>query len=339
MTAERDGISPANVLPGEFEVIRRYFAPLAVGMPGALALTDDACTWQPPVGEELVLTVDALIADVHFLSSDPARAVAQKMLRVNLSDLAAKGAKPIGYLMTVAIDKTVRADWLAEFAAGLAADQQLFGLHLMGGDTVKTPGPLSLTLTALGTVPTGTALRRSGAKPGDLLFTTGTIGDGYLGLQVLRYKFPDLAAEGRRFLADRYQLPEPRLAFGRALRERGLATAAMDVSDGLVADLGHLVSASGCGGVLRSHAVPLSAPAAELVAEQPELLLDLIAGGDDYEILFAVPAENRAAVAALAREMQQQITEIGTCVAGQGLTVTDRDGAAIQLTQQGYSHF
>jgi thiamine-monophosphate kinase len=329
----------AAALPGEFEVIRRYFAPLAQGMPGALDLTDDACTWQPPADEELVLTVDALIADVHFLSSDPADLVARKMLRVNLSDLAAKGAKPAGYLMTIAIDGTIDEAWLRDFIRGLGEDQQTFGIHLMGGDTVKTPGPLSLTLTAIGNVPPGTALRRHGARPGQHLFTTGTIGDGYLGLQVLRHRFLELGHEQREFLAGRYQLPEPRLAFGQALRQRGLATAAMDVSDGLVADLGHLAKASGCGAILRSNAVPLSSPAAELVAQDPEMMMTLIAGGDDYEILFAAPADRSDEIATLAQSLGQRVTEIGECVAGAGVQVVDRDGQAIALAQSGYTHF
>lgn len=326
-------------LPGEFEVIRRYFAPLAQGMPGALDLTDDACTWQPAAGEELVLTVDALIADVHFLSSDPAESVARKMLRVNLSDLAAKGAKPVGYLMTMAVDASVDERWLQDFSRGLAEDQQLFGIHLMGGDTVKTPGPLSLTLTAIGTVAQGTAMRRRGARPGDRLFVTGTIGDGHLGLQVLRHRFLDLGHEHRQFLAGRYQLPEPRVAFGQALCHQHLGSAGMDISDGLVADLGHLAKASGCGAILQSHAVPLSAAAAELVAQDPGLMTSLITGGDDYEILFAASADKTAEILALARSCGHRITEIGECVAGAGVQVVDRDGQTITLAETGYLHF
>jgi len=331
--------SPATRLPGEFEVIRRYFAPLAQGMPGALNLTDDACTWQPAAGEELVLTVDALIADVHFLSSDPADAVARKMLRVNLSDLAAKGAKPVGYLMTLAVNASVDEGWLQEFSRGLAEDQQLFGIHLMGGDTVKTPGPLSLTLTAIGTVPQGTAIRRQGARPGDRLFVTGTIGDGYLGLQVLRHRFLDLSHEHRKFLAGRYHLPEPRTAFGQALRGKHLASAGMDISDGLVADLGHLAKASACGAILHSHAVPLSSAAAELVAQDPTLMMSLATGGDDYEILFAATADRTAELQALAQSCGHHVTEIGECVAGAGVQVVDRDGQIIPLAETGYSHF
>jgi thiamine-monophosphate kinase len=332
--------SPATgSLPGEFAVIGRYFAPLAKGMPGALDLTDDACTWQPPVGEEAVLTVDALIADVHFLRTDPPDLVARKMLRVNLSDLAAKGAKPAGYLMTIAVDRAVDEAWIAAFARGLAEDQATFDIHLMGGDTVKTSGPLSLSLTAIGTVPAGTALRRGGARPGQSLFVTGAIGDGYLGLQVLRNRFFDLSWEHREYLAGRYQLPEPRVAFGQELRRRGLATAAMDVSDGLIADLGHLAETSRCGAILRSADVPLSEAAAELVAAEPVLILDLLAGGDDYEILFAAAPEKRAEIVDLGRSLGLDVTEIGSFVAGDAVTVQDRAGEAIQLSHKGYSHF
>ncbi|HVJ32178.1 MAG TPA: thiamine-phosphate kinase [Terriglobia bacterium] len=333
------GAETAAGLPGEFTVIRRYFAPLAKGMPGALDLTDDACTWQPAAGEEVVLTVDALVAGIHFLRSDPADLVARKMLRVNLSDLAAKGAKPVGYLMTVAVDASVDEAWIADFAQGLAQDQKLFDIHLMGGDTVKTPGPLSLSLTAIGTVPAGQALRRKGAKPGDLVFVTGTIGDGYLGLQALHGRLADISWDHRTFLAGRYQLPEPRVAFGQELRRRALASAAMDVSDGLIADLGHLAEASGCGAILCSDQVPLSDAAAGLVAENPDLMMALLAGGDDYEILFTATADRRGEIEALGQSLQLAVTEIGTCVTGAEVAVTDRDGNIIPLTHKGYSHF
>lgn len=308
-------------------------------MPGALGLTDDVCTWQPGPDDEVVFKVDGLVADVHFLSSDPADLIARKLIRVNLSDLAAKGAKPVGYLMTVAIDPQINEQWVANFVRGLAEDQQRFGLHLMGGDTVKTPGPVTLTLTAIGTVPRGEAIRRNGAKPGDHLFVTGTIGDGVLGLRVLRQQYLSLPGDHRAFLTARYQVPEPRLAFGQALRRKHLASAAMDVSDGLVADLGHLIKASGCGAILHSAATPLSAAAAELVADEPDLLLDLMTGGDDYEVLFAAPPEKVAGVQALARELGEQVTEIGICIAGDTVGVVDRDGQAISLIRSGYSHF
>jgi thiamine-monophosphate kinase len=328
-----------SALPGEFDVIHQFFAPLAAGMPGALGLTDDACTYLPVPGEELVLTADALVADVHFLSSDPPDLVARKMLRVNLSDLAAKGARPVGYLMTVAIDATVTSAWLAEFAAGLARDQQEFGIHLMGGDTIKTPGPLSLSLTAIGAVPTGRAMRRHGARPGDRLLVTGTIGDGYLGLRILRNEWLELPFAHRDFLAARYQVPEPRLAFGQQVMAAGLATAAMDVSDGLVADLAHIAETSGCGAVIRADKTPLSAAATEILAENPGLLMSLITGGDDYELLLTARPEAVPQIQAIGAQLGLGVTEIGEMTADGAVRVIDRDGNALELAQRGYQHF
>src|SRR5690349_12024169 len=225
------GVGNRAPLPGEFALIRKYFAPLAAGFSGALDLEDDAATYAVPSGCELVLTADALVEGRHYLAADPADLVARKMLRVNLSDLAAKGAKPVGYLMTTALGPDIDEDWIAKFAAGLDADQKEYGISLMGGDTVATPGPTTLSLTALGLVPTGRALRRRGAKPGDRLFVSGTIGDGILGLKVLKGELFDLSADQRDALADRYHLPQPRLALGATLLAGGKVTAAMDVSD------------------------------------------------------------------------------------------------------------
>ncbi|MDY0883224.1 thiamine-phosphate kinase [Dongia soli] len=328
-----------DALPGEFETIRRYFAPLAAGMPGALDLTDDACTYLPPAGEELVLTADALVADVHFLRNDPADLVARKMLRVNLSDLAAKGAKPVGYLMTIAVDNTITSSWLANFARGLAEDQRRFDVHLMGGDTIRTPGPLSLSLTAIGTVPAGRALRRRGAQPGDLIFVTGTIGDGYLGLRVLRADWPDLSFGHRQFLTDRYQLPEPRLALGREIMAAGIATAAMDVSDGLVADLGHIAETSGCGAVIHAERTPLSGAAADLLSHEPDLLVKLITGGDDYELLLTIRRENAARLREIAGKAGIPVTELGEMTDSGSVRILDRDGAPLDISQRGYQHF
>src|SRR4051812_17503092 len=198
------GVGNRAPLPGEFDLIRKYFAPLAAGFSGALDLEDDAATYQVPSGHELVLTADALVEGRHYLASDPADLIARKMLRVNLSDLAAKGARPVGYLMTTAFGPDIDEAWIAKFAAGLGADQQEYGIALMGGDTVATPGPTTLSVTALGIVPAGRALRRKGAKPGDRLFVSGTIGDGALGLKALRGQLLELSSAHREMLGDRY---------------------------------------------------------------------------------------------------------------------------------------
>ncbi|HVY97946.1 MAG TPA: thiamine-phosphate kinase [Dongiaceae bacterium] len=315
-------------LPGEFELIHRYFAPLAAGFPGALGLEDDAATYQPPAGHELVLTADALVEGRHYLASDPPDLIARKMLRVNLSDLAAKGAKAVGYLMTTAFAPDIDEDWIAKFVAGLAADQREFGVALMGGDTVATPGPTTLSVTAIGIVPQGKAPRRNGARTGDKLFVSGTIGDGALGLKVLRGELLDLDPAHRQALADRYHLPQPRMQLGAALV--GAAHAALDVSDGLVADAGHIAEASRCGVVIHADRVPLSAAAQEALAGDLDLLPAILAGGDDYELLFTASAW---------RPEWKGVTEIGEVVAGEGVRVLDRDGGEIALARRGWQHF
>jgi thiamine-monophosphate kinase len=318
-------------LPGEFALIRRYFAPLAADFAGAVNLEDDACTYRPPNGHELVLTADALVEGRHYLAADPPALIARKMLRVNLSDLAAKGAKPVGYLMTVALGPEIDEAWIQHFAAGLAHDQREFGVSLMGGDTVATPGPTTLSVTAIGTVPEGRALRRGAAKPGDKLYVSGTIGDGALGLKVLRGELFDLDARNRDALAARYHLPRPRLELGAALQKSAGVHAAMDVSDGLVGDAAHIAEASHCGLVIRADRVPLSPAAQEALAGDLDLLPVILTGGDDYELLLTAQGP-------ISRH-STPVAEIGEVVAGEGVRVLDRDGAEIVLAQRGFQHF
>ncbi len=314
-------------LPGEFALIGRHFRPLAG--PGALDLSDDAAVFMPPPGRELVVAADALVAGVHFLPDDPADLVARKLLRANLSDLAAMGADPLGYLMTVSAPKHTPEAWFAGFAAGLAQDQREYGLRLLGGDTTSTSGPVSLSLTILGTVAPGQALRRSGAMPGDGLWVTGSIGDGALGLLAARGELPD--PDG--WLAGRYRLPQPRLELGRRLH--GIAHAAMDVSDGLVQDVGHLCRASSVAAEIDADAVPLS-PAA---ASCGRLALCLT-GGDDYELALAVPPVRDAALLAAARAAGIAVTRIGGFREGAAhVSVRYADGRGMRLGQGGWSHF
>jgi thiamine-monophosphate kinase len=332
--------SPAP-LPGEFELIRKYFAPLAANTSGAAGLQDDACTYRPPAGFDLVLTADALVENRHYLAEDPADLIARKMLRVNLSDLAAKGARPVGYLMTLALGPGIDEAWIAKFSAGLAADQAEFGFSLFGGDTVATPGPTTLSVTALGQVPAGGALRRGGAKPGDRLFVSGTIGDGFLGLKALRGELRGLPIALLDALASRYHLPQARVALGPMLQAQGAVHAAMDVSDGLIADAGHIAEASGCAITIRADAVPLSPGAEEALAQDLDLLPQLLTGGDDYELLFTAPAEAARDLAAIAMKCGVPLTEIGEigAGAGAGVRVVDRDGQEIPLTRRGFQHF
>jgi len=325
---------------GEFQMIARYFAPLTRGQPAALGLSDDAAVLTPPAGRELVLTADAMVSGVHFLASDPADQVAQKLLRVNLSDLAAMGAEPLGYLLTCTWPKDTEESWVAAFAAGLAADQAEFGIAVLGGDMTSTSGPLTLSLTALGHVAPGRALRRSTARAGDLVYVSGSIGDGALGLLALTGRLPGLAADAAAALAERYRRPQPRLALGQALSAQALATACLDISDGLVADLGHICETSGLGAKVEAAAVPLSAAAEAVLADDLALFPLALTGGDDYELCFTVAPAAAAAVPALAVRLGLPLTQIGVMTAGQGgVSALDRDGQPLALERAGWTHF
>lgn len=322
-------------LPSEFELIRRYFAPLAG--PGSLGLTDDAAVLQPRPGWSLVATTDTVIAGVHFLNHDPPDLVARKALRVNLSDLAAMGAEPLGYLLVTALPASTDEGWIARFTRGLSQDQAEFAIPLLGGDTAATPGPLSLTITALGQVESGRALLRSTGRPGDRVYVSGTIGDGAFGLKVAKGGGAGLSGPARAYLVDRYRLPRPRLALGRKLV--GLASAAIDVSDGLAADLGHVCEASGVGAVVEAARLPLS-PAARAIIEAGEgSLVEAVTGGDDYELLFTAPAEAKPSLARIAAELDLPLTQLGEIRAEPGLAVLDAEGRPLALGVGGYRHF
>jgi len=333
---DRDGpADAAATLPAEVALIARHFRPLAG--PGALGLTDDAALLDPPPGRTLVLAADAMVAGVHFLPDDPPETIGRKLLRVNLSDLAAMGAAPLGYLMTTAFPPGTSESWLAGFVAGLAADQAAFGLAVLGGDTVSTPGPMALSLTILGHVAPGRALRRAGARAGDEVWVSGSIGDGALGLRVLQGR---LEADAAGHLVERYRLPRPRLALGAALA--GLARAALDVSDGLVQDLGHLCRAGAppCGAEIAAADLPLSDAARAALAAEPGLLPLLLSGGDDYELLFAVPPEAAGAVRAAAAAAGVPVARIGRFLPGPPeVRVLGADGRPLALPQAGWSHF
>lgn len=327
MSRSPQGQTPPRAEPREFALIARYFTPLAGE--GALGLTDDAAMLAPPAGRDLVLSADAMVAGVHFPPDDPPDLVARKLLRVNLSDLAAKAADPLGTLLTLAAPKGTPDAWFASFSEGLARDQAAFHCPLLGGDTVSTPGPISLSLTIIGTVASGGMVRRKGAAAGDGIFVSGTIGDGVLGLAVLRGELADETGE----LVGRYRLPTPRLG----LRHAGIASAAMDISDGLVQDLGHLCSVNGIAAEIDAAAVPLS-PAAR--AAGPRWLARCLTGGDDYELLLAVPAAAEARLAGRAREAGISLTRIGRFVAGAPeVSVRGPDGAPMTFATPGWSHF
>jgi thiamine-monophosphate kinase len=319
----------------EFERIARFFAPLAAE--GALGLLDDVALISGPAGEDYVLKTDAIVEGVHFLPDDPPDQVAQKLLRVNLSDLAAKGAEPVGYLLMTALPFSRDEAWLDSFARGLAADQAAYGIGLLGGDSVATVGPVTLSVTAIGKVTAGRAVLRRGARPGDLVFVSGTLGDGALGLVALRGGLRALTTAQQAFLADRYRLPQPRLALGRRLA--GLARAMMDVSDGLIADLGHLCKASDVAAVVEAALLPLSPAARAAIALEPARIMAALGGGDDYELLFTAGPAAESALAALSSETGVPITRIGRIEAGAGVRVLDATGTAITMPAGGYRHF
>jgi thiamine-monophosphate kinase len=314
-------------LPGEFALIARHFRPLAG--PAALGLEDDAAILMPPPGRELVLSADAMVAGVHFLPDDPPDLVARKLLRVNLSDLAAKGATSLGYLLTVSAPRGMPDSWFREFAAGLAQDQAEFGIALLGGDTTSTPGPVSLSLTVLGHVAPGTAVRRAGARPGHGIWVTGTIGDGALGLAVAQGRVADPSG----FLLARYRLPQPRLGFVIG----GIASAGLDISDGLVQDLGHLCRAGSVAAEIEAALVPLSEAAREAGAG---CLATCLTGGDDYELLLAVPPPCEAALKQNADRAGVTLTRIGDFTPGPPrVSVRAPDGSSMDLDRGGWSHF
>ena len=325
---------------GEFGRIGRFFAPLAG--PGGLGLKDDAALIDCAPGHRLVVTVDAIVEGVHYLPDDPPDLVAKKLLRVNLSDLAAMGARPLHYLLATALPANFGDDWVARFAAGLAEDQARFGVDLLGGDSVATSGPAVLSLTAIGEVVAGAEIRRGGARPGDRVWVSGTIGDAFLGLKVLRGGYPALAPGDRAALAGRFQLPEPRTDLGPRLA--GIAHAMCDVSDGLLADLGHICDASETGATVALAALPLSPVARLAVAGEPDLPVRLAAAGDDYELLFTAPPDAEEAIGRLAAELGLPITAIGIIGPsagdnGEGVRLVDANGKAIPVAAAGYRHF
>jgi thiamine-monophosphate kinase len=320
---------------GEFERIRRYFAPLAG--PGGLGLVDDAALLDCAPGRRLVVTADAIVAGVHYLPDDPPELIARKLLRVNLSDLAAMGARPLHYVLTTALPAELGPEWLARFAEGLGEDQRRYGIDLLGGDSVGTRGPAVLSLTAIGEVATGREIRRNGAQAGDLVWVSGTIGDAFLGLDLLRGAHPDLAPEHRDYLVRRFRLPEPRTELGPRLC--GIARAMIDVSDGLLADLGHICETSRAAAIVELDLLPVSLAARAVVERDPSIRAQLAAAGDDYELLFAAPADAAEAIAALSLRLGLPVTKIGRIDVGTGVRLLNTDGHQIPLEATGYRHF
>jgi thiamine-monophosphate kinase len=328
-------------LSSEDRLIAAFFRPLA-GHPGALGLRDDAAFFTPPAGCDLVLTKDAIVSGVHFFEDDPPDLIARKALRVNLSDLAAKGAEPAGFLLALALHKIIDDAWLLNFSEGLAADAEAYGCPLFGGDTVRTGGPVMASVTAFGMLPHGSMVHRNGARPGDRVLVTGTIGDSALGLtmrtlpkQLTNWR---LSPAHETHLLGRYLLPQPRTGLAQAVRSH--ASAAMDVSDGLVGDLGKLCRESGVSAEIAVPRIPLSAAVRAVIAAEHDMLNRALTGGDDYEILCTVAQADVPAFTAEAAAAGVPVAEIGRVVAGSAPPrFADAGGDEIEFEHGSYSHF
>jgi len=305
----------------EFDIIRRYFAPLAGE--GAFSLQDDAALIAARPGFDLVVTTDAISEGTDFFAFDPAGTIAQKALRVNLSDLAAKGAEPFSYLLNLSLPHSIAPDWLAAFAEGLGRDQHAFGISLLGGDTGAIDGPLTIAVTAFGYVPQRKMIRRAGARVGDAVYVTGNIGEAGGGLAIFKREKHGLNDAERDQLTARYRVPEPPVSFAGPLRD--IAHAAVDVSDGLIADLGHIALASGVRIVVEGEQVPLSAALRALWGDQA--LLRAVTAGDDYQIAFTARPG-----------LDGPFTRIGRVEEGQGVELLIA-GRKTVLPSGGYRHF
>jgi thiamine-monophosphate kinase len=324
----RDG---THGVANEFALIAKYFAPLATSK-AALGLRDDVAVLNHTEGRALVFKTDPTIEGVHFLEGDPPDLVARKALRRNLSDMAAKGAKPVGYLMSLALPKHAGPKWLAAFSKGLARDQRTFGFSLLGGDTASTRGPIIINITMIGEIVHGEMTPRAGARSGDLVFVSGTLGDASLGLSLLM-----AGKKEPRAAVARYRLPEPRLALGRALI--GIARAAIDVSDGLIQDLGHIADTSGVRIEVSAGRIPLSRDFRRLCGTGEGAVIQATTAGDDYEIAFTCGSRDSAKVIAAAKRTRTRVTQIGTVKRGRGVAFFDTNGTPMKLRRGGYQHF
>ncbi|HTM72018.1 MAG TPA: thiamine-phosphate kinase [Pseudolabrys sp.] len=325
-------------ISAEDRLIARFFGPIATD-PGALGLSDDAAFIKPPPGCDLVLKTDAIVGGVHFFQEDSAQAVASKALRVNLSDLAAKGARPLGFLLSLAIPTDIKEDWLGGFAEGLRGDAVLFGCPLFGGDTDRTPGPVTVSIAMFGSVPEGTMVRRTGAKAGDCVFVTGTIGDAALGVALRggKAKTWKLNDAQRQHLMSRYLLPQPRNVLAEAIRNH--ASAAMDISDGLVGDFGKLCRTSGVAADISIASVPVSDAAKTVIAGDAAALELVLTGGDDYEVICTVPNKRVESFRAAAKAVGVPVTELGVIKTGEGARFIDSSGKPLVFKRASFSHF
>jgi len=317
-------------MAGEFDLIDRYFSPLAG--PEGLGLLDDAACFHPPKGQDVIISKDVLVAGTHFFPNDDPHAIAQKALCVNLSDIAAKGAEPAFYFLGLALPSDIQETWFKSFSKGLEETQKRHHLTLAGGDTTSTRGPSIVSVTLIGTVSAGKMIRRRGAQLGDDVYVTGTLGDAALGLRTITESHM-----GYDFLKQRYYVPQPRLSVGIGLKN--LATASADISDGLLADLGHICKASGVSAHVEQCLLPISEQAQQYLSIHPEISPDIWSGGDDYELVFTSPVKNQQKIKVLGDKCCVEITRIGSIKEGAGISLIDTSGKLVQARHRGYQHF
>jgi len=323
----------------EFSRIKKFFRPLTSQRMGAMELLDDAALVPTNKTDSIVVSTDALVEKIHFHSNERADFIARKALRTNLSDLAAMGSKPFAYNLALIIGKkkSINIDqWLKLFSKGLAVDQKKFGVELIGGDTVTSFGPTSICISIFGTPnPNGSLLRR-GAKVGDGIFVSGTIGDAALGLTLRGNRSLSCLSKEKSYCISRYRIPRPRIDLGLALGE--VASAAMDISDGLFQDLSHLCGASNVGGLIDANKIPLSKEVNTFVKENKFSIEQVITGGDDYELIFTAPVTKEKSIFNMARVTKTRVTRIGTVRSGGGISIFDKNGDVIPVSKAGYSH-
>jgi len=349
---------PDTETPGEFELIKRYLAPLSANEPGAYSLTDDAAVIPSRAGHDVVITMDTLVSGVHFLADTEPEHIAAKVVRVNMSDLAAMGARPAFYTLSLALPKNPRGGsgqktdglWLERFSEALGIEQRIYDISIIGGDTVSTPGPLTLTITAFGYVEAGQAIRRSTANQGDLVVVSGTIGDAAFGLSALKGELAALSKSSREIVVERHNRPLPQIELG--LRLRNFAGAAIDVSDGLIQDLGHICTESGVTAVVELEKVPTSPAVREAMERTHREKKDILSGGDDYQLLFTIASWRQAELQEISKEIGVELTVIGKIgqklpptgvdnlvSASAGVVVVDGDGSPIDSAFAGFRHF
>ncbi|WP_120496616.1 thiamine-phosphate kinase [Kiloniella sp. EL199] len=324
----------------EFDLIKSYFAPLTCNYPEAYNLRNDAALINEGSDRSTVVTMDTLVEGIHFFSTDPPEDIARKSLRVNLSDLAAMGANPKGYTLSISYNTSVSSEWVKAFTKGLAADQEIFECHLIGGDTVSTPGPLTIALTCFGSVPRNKCLHRTTGRLDDDIWVSGTIGDSAAGLKLLKKEIKTENSAAETFLVNRYRIPQPRTLLGIALLERDICQTALDVSDGLIADINHIAEGSNLQARIFLSDIPLSDAFRDVfqgALDQGRQLA--VTGGDDYEILFTSKSKNRSQVFELSEELDIPITQIGTLTQGNRTLLLDKSNKEITVAKSGWTHF